>query len=160
MNRRPMPFLLICLPLILLALNQQPTIANIAWGTGLSIFLCWVVDSSYFPQRELKQITNFLRLFTIVFFDIVKSSLDLFILTAFYPKKDLKPCFMSLQLRLRTPYSLAALACIMTYVPGSIWLILSEDYVLTLHIFNFRDQSHLENIVKNHYEHLLIKIFE
>src|SRR5690606_34322227 len=50
--------------------------------------------------------------------------------------------FIKIPLRIRDPHGLAALACIVTYTPGTVWSDYSdEESVLTLHVLDLKDES-------------------
>ena len=56
---------------------------------------------------------------------------------------------------------LEALACIITYTPGTVWARLSEgENLLTLHVLDLKDESHWIRTIKQRYEHPLMEIFE
>lgn len=71
------------------------------------------------------------------------------------------PGFVDIPLTLRDPHGLAALACIVTYTPGTVWAGFREDdNILTLHILDLHDETHWINTIVQRYESPLKEIFE
>lgn len=71
------------------------------------------------------------------------------------------PGFVDIPLTLRDPHGLAALACIVTYTPGTAWAGFREDdNVLTLHVLDLRDEAHWIDTIVQRYESPLKEIFE
>ena len=69
--------------------------------------------------------------------------------------------FMEIPLELRDPHGLAALACIVTATPGTVWAGLSPDgAILTLHVLDLQDNQAWIDTIKLHYERPLMEIFE
>src|SRR3546814_11639671 len=70
-----------------------------------------------------------------------------------------KPGFVKIPLTLRDPHGLAALACIVTYTPGTVWAGLSEhDDALTLHVLDLTDEAHWIRLIVQRYERPLKEI--
>lgn len=68
---------------------------------------------------------------------------------------------MQIPLDMRDPHALAALGCIITGCPGTVWAGLTEDCkIFTIHVLDLRDESEWVDTVKNRYETLLMEIFE
>src|SRR5690606_33474305 len=69
--------------------------------------------------------------------------------------------FLDIPLRIRDPHGLAALACIVTFTPGTVWA--GHDtvrHVLTLHVLDLSDPAGLTHIIQERYERPLMEIFE
>jgi multicomponent K+:H+ antiporter subunit E len=68
--------------------------------------------------------------------------------------------FVEIPLELRDPYGLAALACIVTSTPGTLW----TDYdaatgILTIHVLDLVDSAAWIRTIKERYERPLLEIF-
>jgi multicomponent K+:H+ antiporter subunit E len=122
--------------------------------------LYWAAGSLRPLRSRPKRPWTVLRLLMVIVFDIVHSNFELAMLIWRTPQRGLQPRFMCIPLELRDPHGLAMLACILTYIPGTVWVGLSEDYVLMLHVFNMHDPAHCERTVKMRYERPLREIFE
>ena len=64
-------------------------------------------------------------------------------------------------LDLRDPYGLAALACIVTSTPGTLWVSFdAATGMLMIHVLDLVDESEWVRTIKDRYEQLLMEIFE
>ena len=69
--------------------------------------------------------------------------------------------FVRVPLDMRDPYGLAALACIVTATPGTVWVEYdSADGAMLLHVLDLIDEEGWVRIVKDRYERRLMEIFE
>jgi multicomponent K+:H+ antiporter subunit E len=67
---------------------------------------------------------------------------------------------VEIPLELRNPYGLAALACIITSTPGTIWVDFDEARgLLTIHVLDLTDRDDVVNAIKGRYERRLLEIF-
>ncbi|MGB6154829.1 MAG: Na+/H+ antiporter subunit E [Castellaniella sp.] len=72
-----------------------------------------------------------------------------------------QPGFLDIPLRIRDPHGLAALACIVTFTPGTVWAGHNpERNLLTLHVLDLSDPAGLTRIIQNRYESPLMEIFQ
>jgi hypothetical protein len=68
--------------------------------------------------------------------------------------------FVEIPLELRDPFGLAALACIITSTPGTLWVNFNEGSgTLTIHVLDLVDKAEWARIIKGRYERLLLEIF-
>lgn len=71
------------------------------------------------------------------------------------------PGFVKIPLTLRDPHGLAALACIVTYTPGTVWAdFREEDNMLTLHVLDLHNDAYWVDTIVQRYEFPLKEIFE
>jgi multicomponent K+:H+ antiporter subunit E len=69
--------------------------------------------------------------------------------------------FVRIPLDMRAPYGLAALACIITATPGTLWVEYdSADSTMLLHVLDLIDEEEWIRIIKDRYERRLMEIFE
>ncbi len=69
--------------------------------------------------------------------------------------------FVRVPLDMRDPYGLAALACIITATPGTVWVEYdSAEGTMLLHVLDLVDEGEWVRIVKDRYERRLMEIFE
>lgn len=93
--------------------------------------------------------------------DIVKSNYDVGLIILFTKKKNPTPGFLDIPLELRDPHGLAALACIITYTPGTVWSGFNEEkQILTLHILDLKDEQYWLDTIQIRYQAPLIEIFK
>ena len=68
---------------------------------------------------------------------------------------------MNIPLDLRNPYGLAALACIITSTPGTLWVDFdAAKGMLMIHVLDLIDENEWIQTIKGRYERLLLEIFE
>ena len=69
--------------------------------------------------------------------------------------------FVRVPLDMRAPYGLAALACIVTATPGTVWVEYdSAEGAMLLHVLDLVDKEEWVRIIKDRYERRLMEIFE
>lgn len=102
-----------------------------------------------------------IRLFFVVLIDIARSNIAVAGVILGPAKRRFNSGFMKIPIDLRDPYGLAALACIITSTPGTVWAGLSPDgCTLTIHVLDLQDEETWVRTIKDRYEHPLIEIFE
>ncbi|GAA5092813.1 MAG: Na+/H+ antiporter subunit E [Alcaligenaceae bacterium] len=152
------------LPLLLfflwLLLNGFST-AHVALGAVLAIAL----SVAAIPFRPIRATLSHpflaLRLCWHVAVDIVKSNYDVGRIVLFTQRAEPTPGFLPIPLTLRDPHGLAALACIITYTPGTVWAGFDEStHTLTLHILDLKDEQFWLDTIQKRYQGPLIEIFE
>jgi multicomponent K+:H+ antiporter subunit E len=68
--------------------------------------------------------------------------------------------FVTIPLRLRDPYGLAVLACIITATPGTLWARFDPPSgILVIHVLDIGDESDWIRAIKERYERPLLEIF-
>src|SRR4051794_3219572 len=69
--------------------------------------------------------------------------------------------FVLVPLDMRSPYGLAALACIVTATPGTVWVEYdSARSAMLLHVLDLVDEEAWVRTIKGRWEHRLMEIFE
>jgi multicomponent K+:H+ antiporter subunit E len=69
--------------------------------------------------------------------------------------------FVTIPLTMRSPYGLAALACILTATPGTVWVDYdAKSGTMLLHVLDLIDPDDWVRIVKGRWEAQLMEIFE
>lgn len=99
------------------------------------------------------------QLLGIVFYDVALSNIAV-AGTLLSARRDRKPGFVTVPLRLKNPAALAILAIVVTSTPGTAWI----DYnaargELLIHIFDLAEDSDWPGLIANRYENLLMEIF-
>jgi multicomponent K+:H+ antiporter subunit E len=148
------------LTVLWLLLNQTLAWSQVVLGAVLSLLLAWAAMAlrplRSHPKKPLKIIILFFK----VVIDITKSNIAIFKIIWFKPT-DHTPGFIRIPLELKDPHGLAALACILTYTPGTVWSGYSDETgVMTLHVLDLEDTQGWIDLVKNRYERPLMEIFE
>ncbi len=69
--------------------------------------------------------------------------------------------FVEVPLDMRSPHGLAALACIITATPGTVWVDHDpEKGVMVLHVLDLVDEAVWVSTIKEKWEKRLVEIFE
>lgn len=153
------------LPLLLLALwlllNDTLSPEQFALGALLALLLGWAAMAlrplQAYPKRPLTAI----KLLWHVATDIAYSNIAVARIIWLGRKSNATPGFVKIPLLIRDPHGLAALACIITYTPGTVWADYSEnDSQLVLHVLDLKDESQWLRTIQQRYERPLMEIFE
>ncbi|HUH59833.1 MAG TPA: Na+/H+ antiporter subunit E [Candidimonas sp.] len=153
------------LPMVLLALwlllNDSLSAGQIALGIVLSLLLGWAAKALRPLQAYPKKPLVALLLLFHVAVDIARSNIAVARIIWLGPRSRPTPTFIKIPLELRDPHGLAALACIVTYTPGTVWSDYSEeDGLLTLHVLDLIDESEWLHIIQERYQRPLMEIFQ
>ena len=144
-----------------LLINDSVSPATLFSGVILALVLVWAASSLRPLQASPKHPIVMAKLFWAVVVDILASNLAVARLIVLSHRGAMSPGFLKIPLELRDPHGLAMLACIVTYVPGTVWVDYSQqDGVLTLHVLDLQNEAHWINIIKLRYERPLMEIFE
>lgn len=160
LNALVLPFLLLVLWILL---NDSVAPGDIAIGALLALALSWALHASRLrplharPRHPLV----ILKLAMAVAADIAKSNVAVARIIILGPRANASPGFIDIPLRIKDPHALAALACIVTYTPGTVWADYSEEHnLLTLHVLDLQEEALWLNIIQKRYERPLLEIFE
>lgn len=152
-----MPALLLA---IWLLLNETFSIGHIVLGSVLALLLAWAAMALRPLRSTPKKPFTLIRLLANVVVDITKSNVAVARLI-WLGAESHTPGFIRIPIELRDPHGLAALACIITYTPGTVWAGFSEQKgMLTLHVLDLKDENHWIRLIKLRYEQPLKEIFE
>lgn len=152
----------LCLTALWLLLNDTLSPGHIALAIALSVALTWAAGGLRPLRAQPRQPLAMAKLFCNVVVDILLSNIAVGRLIWLGGRRaGMTPGFVKIPIELRDPHGLAALACIVTYTPGTVWSGFSEqDGMLTLHVLNLKDESQWVRTIKQRYERPLKEIFE
>ncbi len=157
-NFLPLPLLLLCLWLLL---NDSIAIGQISLGLVLAIVLSLLAPILRPVRAHIARPLKAISLSINVAIDIAKSNLAVGIRIMHGQRSLAQPGFLDIPLRIRDPHGLAALACIVTFTPGTVWSGHDPDAnILTLHVLDLSDGPGLTQIIQKRYQEPLIEIFE
>ncbi len=150
-------FLLVCW----LLLNKGNTAGDLVMGLIIAYTLTWLArwlrPLYAYPKKPLVS----LKLIWNVAVDITKSNYQVGKLILLGSRSGATPGFLKIPLKMKDPHALAALSCIITYTPGTVWSDYSEDEnILTLHVLDLKDEAAWRHTVQYRYERPLLEIFE
>jgi multicomponent K+:H+ antiporter subunit E len=141
-----------------LLLNQALSPGQIVLGVALALAGGWALAALQPPKARVRRPGAILRLSSLVLADIVRSNIAVGRIVLGLGGKQRKSGFVNIPLDLRDPYALAALACIITATPGTLWVSFDGE-VLTIHVLDLIDESAWVRTIKNRYERHLLEIF-
>jgi multicomponent K+:H+ antiporter subunit E len=156
------PLLVLALTALWLLLNQTLAPGHILLGLALALALAWSASALRPLQARLRRFDVAALLVLVAIRDIVRSNLAVArLVLGLVPRRQVRSGFLQIPLDLRDPHGLAALAVIVTSSPGTVWVGLSPaGDTLTLHVLDLRDEAELIQLIKQHYEQPLMKIFK
>lgn len=159
--KRWLPFPRVSLALLAMWLLLQQSLAPGAWliGIVLALVLPRLLLALDHARARPARLLLVLRLAWRVVADIVHSNVVVF--GQIWVARPRSPGFVRLPLQLQDSNGLAALACIISATPGTIWV--DHDPVrseLTLHVLDRADEDIWADAICARYETLLLEIFE
>lgn len=157
----PFPLLSVSLLILWLLLNQSVALTHLVLGSGLALAAPWAMALLDPPKARIRRPGAILRLFFMVLADIIRSNIAVARIILGSKDRQRTPGFVSVPLRLRDPYGLSVLACIITATPGTLWVNFeSATGVLTIHVLDLIDENAWIQTVRQRYERNLLEIFE
>lgn len=143
-----------------LLLNQSFSPGHILLGGVVGVVGGWSLQRLALPKAALRRPDIICRLAASVLKDIVLSNIAVARNILGIRKYGWASGFVEIPLELRDPYGLAALACIITSTPGTLWADFdATNGVLTIHVLDLVDRSEWIRIIKERYEKPLLEIF-
>jgi multicomponent K+:H+ antiporter subunit E len=143
-----------------LLLNQSLSPGHFLLGCVVGIVGGWSLERLALPKLHLRRPGVICRLAASVLKDIVLSNIAVARIALGLRRRGWASGFVEIPLELRDPYGLAALACIITSTPGTLWADFdATNGVLTIHVLDLVDRSEWVRIIKERYEKPLLEIF-
>jgi len=156
----PFPLVSAGLVVLWLLLNQTLSPGHILLGGGVGVIGGWVLARLQAPSARPRRLGAILRLSRFVLADIVRSNIAVGRIILGLERRRWTSGFVEIPLELRSPYGLAALACIITSTPGTLWVDFDEGRgTLRIHVLDLVDKSEWVRTIKGRYERLLLEIF-
>lgn len=156
----PHPLLSAFLLGLWLLLNQSLSPGQLLLGSAIAIVGGLAASTLEMPKTRLRKPFAIIRLAVVVLVDIVRSNVAVarIVLASTPPAKS---GFVTIPLELRNHYGLAALACIITSTPGTVWVSFdSAKGLLLIHVLDLIDETTWIELIKSRYERALMEIFE
>jgi multicomponent K+:H+ antiporter subunit E len=160
--RRLPPVLAVGLLVLWLLLNRSVSPGHVALGLVLALGVAWASSRLRPLQPKFRRAQLFVALLAFVLRDIVRSNFNVArVVLGLRGGTELRSGFVKVPLALKDPHGLAVLAGIVTSTPGTVWVGHdAESSVLTLHVFDLRDEAASIAAIKEPYERLLLEIFQ
>jgi len=156
----PFPLASMSLLLLWLLLNQSLSMGHILLGVVVALVGGWMLALLELPKRGPRQIGAICRLAAWVAVDIGRSNIAVGRIILGLERRRWTSGFVDIPLELRDSYGLAALACIISSTPGTLWVDFDPaSGVLTIHVMDLIDEEEWVRTIKGRYERLLLEIF-
>ena len=155
----PHPVLALALLAIWLLLNQSLSPGHLLLGALVAIVATYGMVALRPEKPGIRSWRALARLAGIVAVDIARSNIAVGRIILF-PRASRVSGFVRMQLAMRNQYGLAALACIITATPGTIWVQFDRGSgMLVIHALDLIDDEAWVQLIKGRYEALLIEVF-
>jgi multicomponent K+:H+ antiporter subunit E len=143
-----------------LLLNQATSLGHILLGSAVALAGGWALSALSPPKARISRPGTILRLCALVLADILRSNVAVGRIVLGLQGREPTSGFVNIPLELRDPYGLAALACIITSTPGTLWVKHDPATgILTIHVLDLVDESEWFRTIKGRYERRLLEIF-
>jgi multicomponent K+:H+ antiporter subunit E len=150
----------IALLLFWLLLNQTVSPGHLLLGGVVALIGGRMLTLLDLPKGRSGRIVAIFRLTGRVLVDIARSNVAVARVILGLESRRWTSGSVEIPLDLRDPYRLAALACIITSTPGTLWVDFDQPSgMLTIHVLDLVDASDWVKTIKNRYERLLLEIF-
>lgn len=160
MRRLYFLFLPVFLFVLWLVLNESLSAGQIALGVALALWFTWAASRLRPLRAKPGRLWKVIPLLLHVTVDVIKSNIAVAKLILNPRRNDFSPGFIKIPLTMRDPHGLAMLACIVTYTPGTVWVDLTDDHSLKLHVLDLQNENDWIHLVQDRYERPLMEIFE
>lgn len=156
----PYPLLGLFLYFLWLVLGEAYSPGQILLGALIAIGGTWTMTILQFEESRLRRPMATLRLAISVSADIIRSNIAVGRIIS-RRKTPATSGFLIIPLELKNPNGLAILSCILTAIPGTVWVSYdSNARTLLLHILDLIDEDSWVRLIKDRYERLLIEVLE
>lgn len=154
-------YLPILLLVLWLLLNDTLATEHIILGGILAIILSLLAPILRPIRSHPKKPITAIKLIIKVAIDISISNYNVGLLIIRGKRANNTPGFINIPLKITDPHGLAALSCIITFTPGTVWAGHdAEQNILTLHVLDIQDDAALVLHIQKHYERPLLEIFQ
>ena len=137
------------------------SLGHLVLGTGIALLAGRAMAALEPTRPRIRRWDLVARLFAIVMLDIARSNLAVARRILAGRGAPRRPGFVEVDLALRDPTALAALAVVVTSTPGTVWLDWDAARGrLLLHVLDLGDEDEWRDILNNRYGRMLKEIFE
>jgi multicomponent K+:H+ antiporter subunit E len=144
-----------------LLLNQSLSLGQFVLGASAGLVGGWTLAALEQPRARPRRLVTMVSLAGLVFADIVRSNIAVARIILGLERRAWNSGFVEIPLELRDPYGLAALACIITSTPGTVWVSFdAAGGALRIHVLDLVDRAEWVRTIKERYERRLLEIFE
>ena len=156
------PLLSVALLTLWLLLQQSVSPGAILLGAVLAIAGSGALAALRPPKPHLRRVSAIPGLLRDVLLEIVRSNIAVGRLILWPGAAQARHSgFVLIPLDMRSPHGLAALACILTATPGTLWVEYdSIESTVLLHVLDLVDEATWIRTVKTKWEFRLMEVFE
>jgi multicomponent K+:H+ antiporter subunit E len=157
----PFPLLSACLLGMWLLMNQTLSAGHILLGSLLALLGGWLMTALQPAIGRVRNPRAIVTLALMVLIDIIRSNIAVARIILGPRPRSVMSGFLHIPIEMRNRYGLAALACIITATPGTLWVQFNpRKRMLMIHVLDLIDESVWIETIKGRYERLLLEIFE
>jgi multicomponent K+:H+ antiporter subunit E len=158
----PYPVLACSLLLLWLLLQTSASPGALLLGTVLALAGSGAAAALGLPKARIRRLSTIPGLLRDVLVEIVRSNNAVArIILRPAQTERYRSGFVLIPLDMRSPYGLAALACIVTATPGTIWVDYdATESTVMLHVLDLVDEEAWVRTIKQKWERRLMEIFE
>lgn len=156
----PRPILSGVLLITWLLLNQSVELAHILLGLLIAWGIPLWVNALITHEVRIYKPWALVRLLSWALVEIVRSAIAVSSIILFRRSENVYSEFIRIPLEMRDPHGLALLSCLINTTPGTVWVELSDEHELILHVFDLQDEDWWINTIKTRYEQPLMEVFE
>ena len=154
-------FVTATLVVVWLLLQESVGVGVLLVGAALSVLALAATRKLDLPEVSFRRPSAAVTLAVVVLGDIIRSNLAVARIILGPSSRSGTSGFLRIPLDMRAPYGLAALACIITATPGTIWVAYdSGSHSVLLHILDLVDEKVWFETIKGKYERRLMEVFE
>jgi multicomponent K+:H+ antiporter subunit E len=156
----PQPLLSVALLLVWLLAHNAASPGLVVLGLVLAVAIP-LLTGRFWPEYPRRvRYGPLLRLLVVVIADIIVANLRVALLILGPPTR-LRPGFLTLPLRVRSPHAITMLAGIISLTPGTVSANLSGDgRTLLVHGLDLGDPAAAAERIRSRYETPLVEVFE
>lgn len=144
-----------------LLLSQSLALGHFLLGAVFGVVLGFVFKQFQPPLLRIRNGHLLFGLTLRVIGDVVRSNIELFRIIVSGRSRSVTSGFVYIPLELTSRYGLAALACIITATPGTIWVSYqSRERMLLIHVFDLVDEDVWIRTITDRYAAPLKAVFE
>ena len=158
----PYPLMALALLAMWLLLAESVSPGAVLLGSILAGAGSWVLVTLAPPRARFRRLSTVPGLLRDVLVEVVRSN-NAVARIILQPRRARTghAGFVLIPLDMRDPYGLAALACILTATPGTVWVEYdSAESTMLLHVLDLIDKEEWIHAVKHKWERRLMEIFE
>jgi multicomponent K+:H+ antiporter subunit E len=156
----PFPYVSAGLLVLWLLLNQTLSFGQVLLGSAVALAGGWALTALEPPKTRVRRPAAIVRLAAVVVADVIRSNIAVARIILGISGREWPSGFVAIPLELRNPYGLAALACIITATPGTVWVDFEPaSGRLTIHVLDLVDEEDWVRTIKGRYERPLLEIF-